>query len=76
MVFKVYFLWIEYDVSVVIVWYCKCKLGVLVVGVCVYIVFIFWYLEYVRYNLDIRFGVKNCLICYINIDVKYNVKGI
>lgn len=53
-IFKVYFLWIEYDVSVVIVWYCKCKLGVLVVGVCVYIVFIFWFLGYVI----IRFGVK------------------
>lgn len=58
MVFKVYFLWIKYDVNVVIVWYCKCKLGVWVVGVFVYIVFIFCYLGYVRYNLDIRFGVK------------------
>lgn len=73
---KVYLLRIEYDASAVTAWYCKCKSGARVVGVCAHIASILWYLEYARHNSDIRFGVKNCLICYINIDVKYNVKGI
>lgn len=32
-----------------ILWYCCCKLGVRVVGMCVYIVSVIWYLFFVRY---------------------------
>lgn len=56
---KVYLLWIEYDASAVTAWYCKCKSGARVVGVCAHIASILWYLGYARHNPDIRFGVKN-----------------
>lgn len=55
---KVYLLWIEYDASAVTAWYCKCKSGALVVGVCAHIASIFWFLGYATHNPDIRFGVK------------------
>lgn len=56
---KVYLLWIDYDASAVNVWYCKCKSGARVVGVCAHIASILWYLEYARHNPDIRFDGKH-----------------
>ena len=56
---KVYILWIEYNPIEVTAWYCKCKSGARVVGVCAHIAAILWYLGYARHNPDIRYGVKN-----------------
>lgn len=56
---KVYLLWIKYDANAVTAWYCKCKSGARVVGVCAHIASILCYLGYARHNPDIRFGVKH-----------------
>jgi hypothetical protein len=56
---KEYHLWIEYNPVKVTAWYCKCKSGARVVGVCAHIASIIWYLGYARHNPSIRFGVKD-----------------
>lgn len=54
-----YTFWMELDASAVTGWYCKCKPGARVVGVCAHIASTHWYLGYARHNPDISFGVRN-----------------
>ena len=48
---KSYLLWILYDDCNVISWYCKCRTGSRVVGMCAHVASVIWYLAYAR-NLD------------------------
>lgn len=41
-------MWIKYC-EIIVFWYCICKNGVWVVGMCGYIFCIIWYLVFVRY---------------------------
>ena len=56
---KKYQLWIQYDSNQIVAWYCKCKAGARVVGVCAHIASVVWYLGYARHNSDRRYGVRN-----------------
>ncbi|CAG2245126.1 unnamed protein product [Mytilus edulis] len=56
---KTYILWIEYTSAEITAWYCKCRAGARVVGVCAHIASILWYLGYARHNQDISYGVQN-----------------
>jgi hypothetical protein len=40
---RTYLLWIEYSPTEVTAWYCKCRAGARVVGVCSHIASILWY---------------------------------
>lgn len=54
-----YLLWIEFSPISVTAWYCKCKAGARVVGVCAHIASVLWYLGYARHNPNMRYGTKN-----------------
>lgn len=40
-------------------WYCICRVGVRVVGMCFYIVVVIWYFSSVRYGSDKLLGVRD-----------------
>lgn len=46
---KHYLLWIKFDECAVIGWYCKCRTGTRVVGMCAHISSVVWYLGYARH---------------------------
>ncbi|XP_048766098.2 uncharacterized protein LOC125673525 [Ostrea edulis] len=46
---KKYSLWIKYDITILF-WYCTCKNGSRVVGMCGHISCIIWYLAFARYQ--------------------------
>ena len=54
---KSYLIWILYDECNVISWYCKCRTGSRVVGMCAHVASVIWYLAYAR-NLNQPF-------CYV-----------
>ena len=47
---KQYILWIKFTESTISTWYCKCRAGARVVGVCPYIASVLWYLKFARHN--------------------------
>lgn len=47
---KQYLLWIEFNNTDIVAWYCKCRAGARVVGVCAHIAAVVWYLGYARYR--------------------------
>ncbi|XP_062614064.1 uncharacterized protein LOC134275789 [Saccostrea cucullata] len=55
---KKHLLWISYNETEVTAWYCKCKTGARVVGVCAHIAAIIWFLGYGRYSHG-DVGVRN-----------------
>lgn len=58
---KQHTLWIRYTENDVTAWYCKCRAGSRVVGVCAHVASIIWYLGYGKHrfvNSD-DFGIKN-----------------
>ncbi|XP_078340851.1 uncharacterized protein LOC111112081 [Crassostrea virginica] len=55
---KQYKCWIGYNDGVVNGWYCKCKAGTRVVGMCGHISCIVWYLSYGRHQESVK-GVRN-----------------
>ena len=56
---KQYTLWLRYDSSQVTGWYCKCKAGARVVGMCAHCAAVIWYLAYARQRLSNTPGVKD-----------------
>lgn len=46
---KSYLLWIVFDKIQVTSWYCRCRIGSRVVGMCVHIASVLWYLAYARH---------------------------
>ena len=56
---RTYLLWIEYSPMEVIAWYCKCRAGTRVVGVCSHIASILWYLGYARHKPHISYRIRN-----------------
>ncbi|CAG2231242.1 unnamed protein product [Mytilus edulis] len=55
---KCYQLWISFNECVVLGWYCKCKIGGRVVGMCSHIASVIWYLGFGRYT-DKQFRINN-----------------
>ena len=60
---KCYTLWIQYSESEITAWYCKCRAGARVVGVCAHIASILWYLGFARHNSETTYGVRNWGSC-------------
>lgn len=56
---KSYLLWIKFSASNIIAWYCKCRAGARVVGVCSHIAAVLWYLGYARHRGLSSYGVTN-----------------
>ncbi|CAC5378408.1 unnamed protein product [Mytilus coruscus] len=56
---KKYFVWIEYSESDVNSWYCTCRAGARVVGVCAHVTAIIWYLSSARNAGTTSYGVKD-----------------
>lgn len=54
-----YLLWIQYDEGEVKAWYCKCRAGARVVGMCSHVAAILWYLGYARHQRDKKLGVQD-----------------
>ncbi|XP_061195999.1 uncharacterized protein LOC133204276 [Saccostrea echinata] len=54
-----YQIWIKYDEGNIIAWYCKCRAGARVVGMCSHIAAILWFLGNARHNIQTGFGVRN-----------------
>lgn len=52
-------LWVRYSHTEVLSWYCKCRAGARVVGMCAHCAAIIWYLGYARYQNMSGIGVKN-----------------
>ena len=56
---KTYLLWIKYNQSEIESWYCKCRAGARVVGVCSHVASMLWFLGWGRHSNQESFGVKN-----------------
>ena len=56
---KAYILWILYDECNVISWYCKCRTGSRVVGMCAHVASVIWYLAYARNLIQPFWYVKD-----------------
>lgn len=56
---KKYILWIRYTESIVNAWYCKCRAGARVVGMCSHVAAVLWYLGFARHTERSKFGVRN-----------------
>lgn len=55
---KTYQLWKKYEDGDIIAWYCKCRAGARVVGMCAHTASIVWYLGFARHRRDVsRIGV-------------------
>ncbi|KAK3087266.1 hypothetical protein FSP39_003827 [Pinctada imbricata] len=57
---RTYQLWIRYDEANVVAWYCKCRAGARVAGICAYVAAIVWYIGFARHrHQDQGIGVRN-----------------
>lgn len=56
---KKYLVWIKYSEDNVESWYCTCRAGARVVGVCAHIAAILWYLSSERDASDRKLGVQD-----------------
>jgi hypothetical protein len=56
---KQYILWIQFTKSTISAWYCKCRAGACVVGVCSHIASVLWYLGFARHNEKQLYDVRN-----------------
>ena len=56
---KQYILWIKFSESAITAWYCKCRAGARVVGVCSHIASVIWFLGYARHRDCSTYGVRN-----------------
>ncbi|CAC5410204.1 unnamed protein product [Mytilus coruscus] len=45
---RAYLLWIQYDEVTVLGWFCKCRAGARIVGMCAHVSAVIWYLGYAR----------------------------
>lgn len=54
-----YLLWIQYGEGEVKAWYCKCRAGAYVVGMCSHVAAILWYLGHARHQRDEKLGVRD-----------------
>ena len=49
---KQYLLWIQFSESEISAWYCRCRAGARVVGVCSHVSAVIWYLAIGRHNKE------------------------
>lgn len=56
---KSYLLWIRYESGEICGWYCKCRAGARVVGMCAHVAAILWYVGYARHHKDGKLGVRD-----------------
>lgn len=54
-----YLLWIQFGEGEVKAWYCKCRAGARVVGMCSHVAAILWYLGHARHQRDENLGVRD-----------------
>uniref|UniRef100_K1RZ83 Uncharacterized protein n=1 Tax=Magallana gigas TaxID=29159 RepID=K1RZ83_MAGGI len=57
--FKSYLLWIRYESGEICGWYCKCRAGARVVGMCAHVAAILWYVGYARHHKEGKLGVRD-----------------
>ncbi|CAH2092630.1 unnamed protein product [Euphydryas editha] len=69
---KIYSLWIQYNSTTVLNWYCQCKVGARVVGCCAHIASVIWYLTYDRYQ---DHSTRRVLCDYNNYLMDADVEG-
>ncbi|XP_062588938.1 uncharacterized protein LOC134250590 [Saccostrea cucullata] len=56
---KKYLLWIGFDEINIKSWFCKCKIGSRVVGMCSHITSVIWFLSFARHRENPKIGVRN-----------------
>ncbi|XP_062599343.1 uncharacterized protein LOC134260823 [Saccostrea cucullata] len=56
---KSYLLWVKYEAGEITGWYCKCRAGARVVGMCAHVAAILWYVGYARHQREGRLGVRD-----------------
>ena len=56
---KRYNVWIRYNFVEVQAWYCVCRAGARVVGMCAHVAAILWYIGNARHSGSDKFGVRN-----------------
>jgi len=58
---KQHTLWIRFNDTNIVAWYCRCRAGARVVGMCAHVAAILWYLGYAkqRFISSADFGVQN-----------------
>lgn len=57
---KKYLLWIRHDDISIKSWFCKCKVGTRVVGMCAHITSVNWFLGLARHEESGVCGVRDC----------------
>ncbi|XP_062618934.1 uncharacterized protein LOC134280537 [Saccostrea cucullata] len=56
---KTYLLWIGFDEINIKSWFCKCKIGSRVVGMCSHITSVIWFLSFARHRENPKIGVRS-----------------
>ncbi|KAK3084039.1 hypothetical protein FSP39_007185 [Pinctada imbricata] len=56
---KTYLLWIRYDECYVTAWYCRCRTGSRVVGMCAHVAAVIWFLGNGRHQQTEKYGVQD-----------------
>jgi hypothetical protein len=56
---KKYIMWIRFNDSAIDAWYCQCRAGARVVGMCSHIAAIVWFLSSARYQGKETYGVRD-----------------
>jgi len=54
-----YLMWIRCTSTTVDAWYCQCRAGARVVGMCSHVAAIIWFLAFARHQENARCGVRN-----------------
>ena len=54
-----YLLWLKFSSTDIDAWYCKCRAGERVVGMCSHIAAVVWYLSYSRHEQNQKYGIQN-----------------
>ncbi|XP_060555609.1 uncharacterized protein LOC132716364, partial [Ruditapes philippinarum] len=54
-----YLMWIRSSDTAVEAWYCQCRAGARVVGMCAHVSAIVWYLAFARHQESTRYGVRD-----------------
>ena len=54
-----YLIWIQSSETEIEAWYCQCRAGARVVGMCAHVAAIVWYLAFARHQESTRYGVRD-----------------
>lgn len=56
---KKYTMWLRFSITDILAWYCKCRAGARVVGMCSHVAAVVWYLSYARHLQCDKYGVRD-----------------